>query len=73
MGANLPLPQLALAFLIAVCVGGVVAVLLWALRLRKRKDEVPFGPMLVVGTFTALVFGDVLIRGYLRAFGLEGA
>jgi hypothetical protein len=27
--------------------------------------------MLVVGTFTALVFGDVLIRGYLRAFGLD--
>jgi leader peptidase (prepilin peptidase)/N-methyltransferase len=73
MGANLALPQLALAFLIAVCVGGVVAVLLWALRLRKRKDEVPFGPMLVVGTFTALVFGDVLIRGYLRAFGLAAA
>lgn len=73
MGANLPLPELALAFLIAICVGGVVAGALWALRLRQRKDEVPFGPMLVVGTFTALIFGDVLIRGYLRLFGLESA
>jgi hypothetical protein len=29
--------------------------------------------MLVVGTFVALVFGDALIRGYLRFFGLGSA
>jgi leader peptidase (prepilin peptidase)/N-methyltransferase len=71
MGANLSLPQLLLAFMVAVFVGGVVAGALLFFRIRGRKDPVPFGPMLVVGTFTALVFGDVLIRGYLRAFGLD--
>jgi leader peptidase (prepilin peptidase)/N-methyltransferase len=73
MGANLTLPQLALAFLIAILVGGLIAGLLWAFRLRGRKDEVPFGPMLVVGTYMALLFGDVLIRGYWRLFGLGTA
>jgi leader peptidase (prepilin peptidase)/N-methyltransferase len=73
MGANLTLPQLLVAFMIAIMIGGGVGILLWALRLRGRKDEVPFGPMLVVGTFLALVFGDALLKGYWRLFGMGTA
>jgi leader peptidase (prepilin peptidase)/N-methyltransferase len=73
MGANLTLPDLLLAFMLSVCVGGVISLVLLAFRLRERKDPIPFGPMLVVGTFVALVFGDALIRGYLRFFGLGSA
>ena len=38
--------------------------------LRGRRDEVPFGPMLVAGTFVALVFGDAIIHGYTNVFGV---
>lgn len=72
MGANLALPCLLLAFFIAVFVGSAAGALLMALRMKGRRDEVPFGPMLVVGTFVAMLFGEPLIRGYLGLLGLAG-
>ncbi len=70
MGANLSLPCLLLAFFIAVFVGSAAGALLMALRLKGRRDEVPFGPMLVVGTYVAMLFGEPLIRSYLGLLGL---
>jgi leader peptidase (prepilin peptidase)/N-methyltransferase len=72
MGANLTPGQLVVAFFVAVAVGSLIGVALIALKLRKRRDEVPFGPMLVTGTFVALLFGDVMIRRYLDAFSFGG-
>jgi leader peptidase (prepilin peptidase)/N-methyltransferase len=68
MGANLTPPQLAVAFFVAVAVGSLIGLALIGLKLRGRRDEVPFGPMLVVGTFVALVFGDTIVREYLGIF-----
>jgi leader peptidase (prepilin peptidase)/N-methyltransferase len=73
MGANLTPGQLAVAFFVAVAVGSVVGVTLMLLKLRGRRDEVPFGPMLVAGTLVALLFGDALVHRYLQAFSLSGA
>jgi leader peptidase (prepilin peptidase)/N-methyltransferase len=73
MGANLTPGQLAVAFFVAVAVGSVVGIALIAMKLRGRRDEVPFGPMLVAGTFVALLFGDAIIRAYLQAFSFGGA
>jgi leader peptidase (prepilin peptidase) / N-methyltransferase len=70
MGANLSIPCLLLAFFVAVFVGSAVGVGLMALRLKGRRDEVPFGPMLVVGTYVAMLFGEPLIRGYLNLLGM---
>ena len=41
-----------------------------ALRLKGRRDEVPFGPMLVLGTFLAMLFGESMIRLYLHSLGM---
>jgi leader peptidase (prepilin peptidase) / N-methyltransferase len=72
MGANLTPAQLAVAFFIAVAVGSLIGVALIGLKLRGRRDEVPFGPMLVVGTFIALVFGDAIIGEYMKVFSMTG-
>lgn len=50
--------------------GGIVSILLLALRLRTRKDMLPFGPYLAVAAIITVLFGDQLIDGYLRASGL---
>jgi leader peptidase (prepilin peptidase)/N-methyltransferase len=70
MGANLAIPCLVLAFFVAGFVGGLIGIVLLILRLRGRRDEVPFGPMLVVGTYVAMLGGDTLIRAYLGTMGL---
>jgi leader peptidase (prepilin peptidase)/N-methyltransferase len=46
--------------------GAVIGVALIALRLRTRKDHVPFGPFLAAGTLTAILVGQALLDAYKR-------
>jgi leader peptidase (prepilin peptidase)/N-methyltransferase len=50
--------------------GGVVALLLMALRLRGRKDQIPFGPYLAASAILSVLWGRELIDAYLGASGL---
>ena len=50
--------------------GGVLAGLLLTLRLRTRKDHIPFGPSLALGAVVALLAGQPIIAAYLRWTGL---
>jgi leader peptidase (prepilin peptidase)/N-methyltransferase len=46
--------------------GAVIGVALIALRLRTRKDHVPFGPFLAAGTMTAILVGQAVLDAYRR-------
>jgi leader peptidase (prepilin peptidase)/N-methyltransferase len=46
--------------------GAVIGVALIALRLRTRKDHVPFGPFLAAGTMTAILVGQAFLDAYKR-------
>ncbi|HEX6256862.1 MAG TPA: prepilin peptidase [Euzebyales bacterium] len=50
--------------------GGVIAGLLLALRLRTRKDHIPFGPWLALGALASLLVGQPIIAAYLGWVGL---
>lgn len=50
--------------------GGVIAALLLALRLRTRKDHIPFGPWLALGAIVALLAGQPIVDAYLRWSGM---
>ena len=51
-------------------VGGVTAIALLVLRVRQRRDLIPFGPYLAAGGLASLLFGEPLIDAYLRSVGL---
>ena len=58
-----------LAAFIGLMLGGIVAV---CLLVQKTADKhMAFGPYLCIGIMTSLVFGDIIIRWYLRLFGLQ--
>lgn len=44
--------------------GGVVSVLLLLLRIKGRKDAIPFGPYMVVGSYVAIGFGADIADWY---------
>lgn len=56
LGWQLTLVALYLGFIF----GGIVALVLLALRLVKRKDPIPLGPFLAFGAFLALIWGSAL-------------
>jgi leader peptidase (prepilin peptidase) / N-methyltransferase len=56
--------ELVLGFFAAFLLGALVGLALIALKLRSRKDAVPFGPFLAAGTVLAALWGDPILRWY---------
>lgn len=54
------------ALLISVVLAGVSSLIMIALKLKKRKDTVPFGPYIVAGTFITIMWGADMIRQYFQ-------
>jgi leader peptidase (prepilin peptidase) / N-methyltransferase len=50
--------------------GGLVGVLLVALRRGGRKTQLPFGPFMLLGVLTVVLVGQPLIDAYLSLSGL---
>jgi leader peptidase (prepilin peptidase)/N-methyltransferase len=66
IGSFLGWPGIAVALFAGFMVGGVVGLSLLALRLRQRKDAIPFGPALAAGGLIAFFWGDAIVRWYWR-------
>ncbi|MCL0097599.1 prepilin peptidase [Dehalococcoidia bacterium] len=62
-------PSVLMAMMLSLVSSGIVAILLLALRLRSRKEAIPFGPFLSLGAFIALLWGQELITWYLGLLG----
>ena len=54
------------ALFVSYLVGSLVSIALLLTGRLTRKSQVPFGPFLVIGTLTALFYGDLLIQRYLE-------
>lgn len=64
IGAFLGWPGVAVALFAGFMIGGVVGVALLALRLRGRKDAIPFGPALAAGGLVSLFWGGAIVEWY---------
>ena len=53
------------ALLLAVIFGALVAGSLLLLKIRKRKESIPFGPFLSLATIVTLLFGGNILNWYL--------
>jgi leader peptidase (prepilin peptidase) / N-methyltransferase len=68
LGAFLGWQVVLLSILLAVIVGGLLAVGLMASGLRGRKDPIPFGPFLAAAGAVGLFWGERILGWYLSAF-----
>lgn len=64
LGWQYTLMTLLLAFLI----GGVFGIIILALKIRERKDVIPFGPFIAIGAWISLLYGVDLLKFYIRWF-----
>lgn len=56
------------AIFIAFLGGAVISLVLMALRLKTRKDKIPFGPYLALGSAIAFLWGPALLDTYLSLY-----
>ena len=68
IGAWLGWQLLLLASFLACALGAFLGSGAIALKLRKRRQPMPFGPFLALGTVLTVVWGDTLISTYLDLF-----
>ncbi len=64
IGLLVGFPSFLLALWAAVVTGGIIAILLIALRMKSRKETIPFGPFLVLGALIGLLGGSEVISAY---------
>ncbi len=55
-----------LTLLLSVFVAGVISIFLMILGKKSRKDAIPFGPFIVIGTFISLMWGTQLLQWYIN-------
>lgn len=53
---------------LGILLGSVVAIALLILRLKRRKDPIPFGPFLALGAVVALFWGQEVLAWYWGLF-----
>jgi len=61
-------PLVIVALFIGIILGGVVAVILLALKIKKRKETIPFGPFLSLAAIATLLWGNSIISWYQGLF-----
>lgn len=71
LGAWLGWKLLPLVILVSAAAGAIVGILMIMLRGRERSAPMPFGPYLAAAGWIAMMYGDWLVSGYLRASGLN--
>jgi len=61
-------PLVFVALFLGIVIGGLAALILLLLKIKKRKDPVPFGPFLSVATIVILFWGSDILSWYLGLF-----
>ena len=61
-------PLVFVALLMGVILGGLVAGLLLLLKIKGRKEAIPFGPFLSISTIATLLWGSDILNWYLTLF-----
>jgi leader peptidase (prepilin peptidase)/N-methyltransferase len=65
IGVWVELRRLPIALMVAVILGGIIAIILLVTRYSKRKDVIPFAPFLCVSTATGIIWGETIGDWYL--------
>jgi leader peptidase (prepilin peptidase) / N-methyltransferase len=61
-------PLVLVGLLMSVIMGGVIAILLLVLRIRKLKEGIPFAPYLSLGTMATLLWGQEILNWYIKLY-----
>ena len=53
-----------IALFLSIMIAGIISLLLMIMRVKKRRDTIPFGPFIVLGTFITIIWGWGILNWY---------
>lgn len=59
-----------LAIFLTFIIGAVVSVALLLTKIKGRKDAIPFGPFIVIGTFLTVLYKSEILEWYFNILGI---
>jgi leader peptidase (prepilin peptidase) / N-methyltransferase len=68
IGLTTGFPEVLVAVLGGIILGGLVAIILLIFKIKKRKEAIPFGPFLSIATIITLVWGSQILDAWLALF-----
>jgi leader peptidase (prepilin peptidase) / N-methyltransferase len=68
IGFTTGFPEVFVAVLGGIVMGGLAAIFLLVTRIKKRKEAIPFGPFLSLATIITLIWGTHILDWYLGIF-----
>ena len=68
MGLLLGLANVLVALFLAFFFGAIIGVIMMVFEKKNLRSEIPFGPFLIAGTFSAIFFGSQIIQWYMSLF-----
>ena len=68
IGLVVGFPLIFVALFMGIVLGGLIAVLLLLLKIKKRKEAIPFGPFLSLATIATLLWESDILSWYLGFF-----
>jgi leader peptidase (prepilin peptidase) / N-methyltransferase len=60
--------QVFIALMLAIIVGALVSILLLALKIKRRKESIPFGPFLSLAAIATMLWGNYILSWYQHLF-----
>ena len=59
-------PLVFVALLIGILLGGVVAIVILLLKIKGRKDAIPYGTFLAIGPMVTFLWGNNIFDWYMN-------
>lgn len=54
------------SFILSAIIGSIISIVFMIFKGKKLKEAIPFGPAIVLGTFTTILFGIDILNWYLQ-------
>lgn len=70
IGLLLGWPDTIMALIISFIIGALIGVILICFGKKTLKSSIPFGPYLAISVFLTMFFGETILWGYFKLFGL---
>jgi leader peptidase (prepilin peptidase) / N-methyltransferase len=68
IGLTTGFPEVLVAILGGIILGGLVAIVLLVFKIKKRKEVIPFGPFLSLASIITLVWGNQIFDAWMGLF-----
>jgi len=67
-GIFLGIKGILVGLFLAIIIGGITGVIILALKLKKAKEKIAFGPCIAIGSFISAIWGNEMLKFYWNLF-----